>query len=854
MRELEEKVRELERSLAKKEKICRVLMNRVARSIDSVGGAYSIFERNILLQSLVDQRSKELEDSNRKLAQEITERSESEQRLWNVIQGSPIPTFVIGKDHRIIYWNKALEEMSCVRAAEVIGTNRHWRAFYGEARPCMADLLMDGFLDQFHTWYAGKFVNSRLIEGAYEATDFFPNLGSSGRWLRFTAAVMRDVEGAPIGAIETLEDITDQIRAEEKIKQSETWYRAIFENTGTAAVILDADTTIVLANAEYEKLSGFSKMELEGKMSWTEFVGEDDLDRMLESHRRRRTGENGATGSYEFSFVDRLGRIKHILLTVDMIPDTTRSVASLLDITERKIAEEALRKSYELNTKLIGTIPDVMLLTDISGSILFINDAALKTGGYSREDFPGKNIISFIDPGDHGKAIRNMRRMLDAGAEPEVYNLVLKDGSVQPFEANGSVLSAEDGSPYGFVFVCRDISERKRIEEARQRLEDRLRRAEKMEVLGTLAGGVAHDLNNVLGVLIGYSELLVEGLPEGNRLRKYASHILQSGQKGAAIIQDLLTLTRRGVAVSEVINLNPVVTGYFQTPEFDKLKEHYPFVGFKSILERNLLNIKGSPVHLEKTLMNLVSNAAESIKGEGEITIRTENCYLDRPVQGYDDVQEGDYAVLTVSDSGEGISAADIDRIFEPFFTKKVMGRSGTGLGLTVVWGTVKDHKGYIDVKTRTGRGTAFVLYFPVTREVLATARASSAVSEYMGKGESILVVDDMEGQRELAAAMLGAIGYQVSSVASGEEAVAYLSQNDAELVILDMIMDPGMDGLETYEKILKVKPGQKAIIVSGFSETDRVKKAQQLGAGRYVRKPYIQENIGLAVRKELDR
>lgn len=238
----------------------------------------------------------------------------------------------------------------------------------------------------------------------------------------------------------------------------------------------------------------------------------------------------------------------------------------------------------------------------------------------------------------------------------------------------------------------------------------------------------------------------------------------------------------------------------------------------------------------------------------GKISIRTENCYLDAPIHGYDCVQEGEYVVLTVSDNGEGIAPADLDKIFEPFFTKKAMGRSGTGLGLTVVWGTVKDHNGYIDVKTQKGEGTSFVLYFPVTRDEISKPREASAVAAFAGKGESILVIDDVQEQRELAAAMLGAIGYNVSSVSSGEDAFTYITGNRVDLIVLDMIMAPGIDGLETYRRILEINPKQKAIIVSGFAETGRVKKAQHLGAGTYVRKPYILEKIGLAVRKELDR
>jgi CheY-like chemotaxis protein len=238
----------------------------------------------------------------------------------------------------------------------------------------------------------------------------------------------------------------------------------------------------------------------------------------------------------------------------------------------------------------------------------------------------------------------------------------------------------------------------------------------------------------------------------------------------------------------------------------------------------------------------------------GALTIATSNQYLDKPIQGYDAVREGDYAVLSVSDTGEGIPAADLKRIFEPFYTKKVMGRSGTGLGLAVVWGTVKDHDGYIDVRSEEGKGSTFSLYFPVTREDMVSEQKAVLPESYAGRGESILVVDDVKEQRELATKMLTRLGYQVSAAASGEEAIEYLKAHRVDLMVLDMIMDPGIDGLETYQKVVKNNPKQKAIIVSGFSETNRVKKAQELGAGAYVKKPYVMERIGLAVRNELDR
>ena len=324
-------------------------------------------------------------------------------------------------------------------------------------------------------------------------------------------------------------------------------------------------------------------------------------------------------------------------------------------------------------------------------------------------------------------------------------------------------------------------------------------------------------------------------------------------KKSCDIVQDLLTLARRGVVATEVVNINQIINSYLKSPECENLKEFNPDVKIKRDLEMNLLNIMGSPVHLWKTVMNIVNNAAEAMPDGGNIFISTESRYIDKPIRGYDDVKEGDYVILRVSDTGVGISSENIEKIFEPFYTKKVMGRSGTGLGMAVVWGTVKDHKGYIDVQSTRKKGTTFTLYFPVTRKEI-TGKESLPVEEYMGKGESILIVDDVQEQREIASQILKKLGYFVTYVSSGEEAVEYIKDNSADLLILDMIMDPGIDGLETYKRVLELHPGQKAIITSGFSETDRVKEAQRLGAGKYIKKPYTMEKIGVAVKEELGK
>jgi signal transduction histidine kinase len=399
-----------------------------------------------------------------------------------------------------------------------------------------------------------------------------------------------------------------------------------------------------------------------------------------------------------------------------------------------------------------------------------------------------------------------------------------------------------------------EIVERKSSEKERRYLETQLAKSQKMEAIGTLAGGVAHDLNNILSGLVSYPELLLMDLPDESPLRQPIITIQKSGQKAAAIVQDLLTLARRGVSVREVMNLNQLIDEYLKSPENQEIFEFHTGLTVETNLQADLFNIMGSPVHLSKTIMNLVSNAAEAMPNGGKIIITSENRYIDKSIKSYDAVEEGDYVTLTVSDTDIGISPEDIERIFEPFYTKKTMGRSGTGLGMAVVWGTLKDHKGYIDVQSELGAGSTFTLYFPVTRKKLPQEKESISAEKYKGNGESILVVDDVPQQREIASGMLTKLGYNVLAVPSGEEAIVYLKENNADLLVLDMIMRPGIDGLETYKKILQYHPEQKAVIASGYSESQQVKAAQNMGAGTYVRKPYSFEKIGLAVKGELSK
>jgi len=579
-------------------------------------------------------------------------------------------------------------------------------------------------------WYSGKYIKSPLIEDAYEATDFFPAIGEDGKWLRFTAAAIRDSKGMIVAAIETLEDITERKIAEEALKKSEIRFREMFDDAPIGYHELDTEGRVTRVNRTELSMLGYSAEEMLGRHVW-ELVDEKDLSRK-----------------------------------------------AVLD-------------------KLAGTLP------------------------------PGRNLER---------------------------TYCKKDGTKISVLIQDLLLRDKDGKITGIRTTVQNITERRQAEEEKRSLEERLQRAEKMEALGLLAGGVAHDLNNVLGIVVGYAEMILMTVDKSSAIRPHLVNIMNGGQRAAALVEDLLTLARRGVPDREVLNLNNIIADCQQSPEFEKLYYYHPAVKIKADLEPDLPNIAGSFVHLDKTLFNLISNACEAMAKGGIVTIKTANQYLDKPIHGYDQIREGDYVVLSVSDTGEGIPAADLKRIFEPFYTKKVMGRSGTGLGLAVVWGTVKDHHGYINVESEEGKGSTFTLYFPVTREDITAEAVAVAISEYMGNGESILVVDDVKEQRDLAAGMLRTLNYSIASVSSGEDAVAYMKEHEVDLMVLDMIMDPGMDGLDTYKKVLEIHPKQKAIIVSGFSESDRVRAAKGLGAGAYVKKPYIKEKLGLAVRKELDR
>ena len=676
----------------------------------------------------------------------------------------------------------------------------------------------------------------------------------------FNKATFNDSEGNIRGLIGTIIDITSRKRSEEALRESEAQKTAILDATIDTIRLVDKDMRVIWANKANTAELKTGLEQLVGNTCYEALLGRDTpcpgcpTQKALESDRIEHAviAQTDIKGFKGRSFWE-----DYAVPIKNKSGDIVNLIQIARNITDYKEAEEALKERESNLRQIIDLVPHFIFVKDEKGKYIIVNKAAADAYGTTVENLTGNSDMDFAsNKADAASFIKDDLEVIQSGEQKFIPEEQITDskGNIRFLQTTKIPFKTTMTKKSAILGIAIDITERVESEKERVALQAKLQHAQKMEAIGTLAGGVAHDLNNILGGLVSYPELLLLQLPEDSPLRKSILTIQKSGEKAAAVVQDLLTLARRGVVATEVVNLNDVIAEYLKSPEHEKLQSYHPGVHMNTHLEKDTLNILGSSTHLSKTVMNLVSNAAEAMPEGGMLTVSTENRYIDRPIRGYDNVKEGDYVVLIISDTGIGISPDDMEKIFEPFYTKKKMGRSGTGLGMAVVWGTVKDHNGYIDVQSTERKGTTFTLYFPVTRDKLPEDKSHFTIGSYGGDGESILVIDDVEEQRNIASGMLKELGYSVAMVSSGEEAVEYLKTRKADLLLLDMIMDPGLDGFETYKKILELHPGQKALIASGFSETDRVKGLQRLGAGAYIKKPFLLEKIGIAVKEELGK
>ncbi|MCP4343194.1 MAG: response regulator [Desulfobulbaceae bacterium] len=392
-----------------------------------------------------------------------------------------------------------------------------------------------------------------------------------------------------------------------------------------------------------------------------------------------------------------------------------------------------------------------------------------------------------------------------------------------------------------------------RIDE-RDRMAEKLRRSQKMEAIGTMASGVAHDLNNILSGIVTYPELLRKGLPVDSNLAGPLKLIEQAGKRAAAVVSDLLTLARNSASVKEACDINMLIRDLINSPEWNNIVTQHSQVDIKVNLNATLPMIYCSQTHIRKCLMNLLLNGLEATSPKGTVTISTENIPRNgsREKKNSPGFEQQDI-LITVIDDGQGISPEHINHIFEPFYTTKKMGKSGSGLGLSVVWNTIEEHEGAITV-ANTNPGVVFKLKFPVTKRELSgeLKPTSLALASYKGTG-SILVVDDEPHLREIASEIVKNLGYMVTAVTSGEEALAHIAKCPADIVLLDMVLGDGIGGHQTYQKMIELNPRQKAVIVSGYSTNEDVRKTLKLGACSFVKKPYTIEQLSRAIKDCLE-
>ncbi len=523
-----------------------------------------------------------------------------------------------------------------------------------------------------------------------------------------------------------------------------------------------------------------------------------------------------------------------------LVPAIERELREAAMRKEHRLAEEARLESERRFRRLTENAPDMIFRYEVvpAPRFVYMSPASTRMTGYTPEEH-------YSDPDLHTKLVHpDDRRAIQGLSNVQV---IVRAQPVRWTHKNGRtvwvekrvVAIYENSRLAAIEGIIRDITERKQMEA-------RIIRAERLETAGRIAGQVAHDFNNLLTPLAGYPQLIKRRLPEGHPAVRYCDIMVESVQQMSDINEDLLALGRRGHVEQQLVDLNQLVE---QSAE--------QFSGALDTLEvllnlsPDLLPIKGAPAQLLRVITNLISNAREAMQDSGTLTVRTDNVYIDQPRSEYSRVEIGEYARLAVRDTGSGIPPDIRDKIFDAFFTTKVSGkRRGSGLGLSVVQAIVEDHRGYVELESQPGEGSTFTVLLPVCREPLKALPEEGL----RGGTESILVVDDDLLQREVAKELLEAVGYQVETISSGEEAIAYLAEHSVDLMVIDMIMLPGIDGAETFRRVRRVRPDQKAIIVSGFAESERVREARALGAGSYVRKPITLERLARAVRDELDR
>jgi PAS domain S-box-containing protein len=643
-------------------------------------------------------------------------------------------------------------------------------------------------------------------------------------------------------------DITQRKRADAELRQAADNFRNFVEDSMLGVRIVSAAGDTLYANKAILDIYGYESID---ELKATPAENRYTLTSLAEHKARREKRKKGDEGppEYEISILRKDGSVRHLQVFRKAIRWNGEMHYQVLyhDITDSRRAEDTLRSIEELNIKLLAAIPDFVVLTDVEGNIQFINDAGLKTSGYKREEVIGLNVFTFIDAQDHKKALHNFKLMFSSTLGPEVYQLVMKDSKKLFYEVNGDVLRNEDGSAFGLVFVCRNITERKQAEEERHRLEAQLLQAHKMEAIGTLAGGIAHDFNNLLMGIQGYTSLMLMSIGESSPLYEKLRSIENQVRSGAELTRQLLGFARGGRYEVRPTDLNELVgktaAMFGRTKKEVRIHEKYAAEIWPVEVDRG---------QMEQVLLNLFVNAWQAMPAGGDLYLQTQNVRLDESYVAPYKIKTGPYVKISVTDTGVGMDERTRLRIFDPFFTTKEMGR-GTGLGLASAYGIIKGHSGFVNVYSERGHGSTFNIYLPVTDKQVI--REESLTPDIQTGHETILMVDDEKTVLDVTREMLEVLGYRVLTAHSGQEAIEAYQTNryDIDLMILDMIM-PGMGGGEVYDRLKKINPEVRVILSSGYSLNGMAKSILDKGVQSFLQKPFRLDELSQKIRDTLDR
>ncbi len=699
-----------------------------------------------------------------------------------------------------------------------------------------------------------------------------------GKFFDVTTTPLYDRDGVLRGSVHVMRDITDRKRAEDALKASENRYRGLFEDSPISLAL--EDFSAVKQFIDHLRESGVNDVEayfkgrrgavkrcaalvkvIDVNRATLELYEAESKDRLLRGLDAAFTEESydalrqeliaiskGET-SCETETIGRTksGKTRNFAVKWSVAPgyeDTlARVFVSVMDITARKGAENALRESERRFRELVKNATYGIYHSTVEGKFIDVNPALVAMLGYGSEAEllalnPSADL--YWDPGQRGRLVEEQRQTGRLrGVEVEWKR---KDGKPITVRLSGRAMRDKQGTVEGFEVIAEDVTERRALEK-------QLRQAQKFEAIGQLAGGVAHDFNNVVGAMMGWADLGLLEAPAESRLRSCFEKIRDQARRAAGLTRQLLAFARRQVLQPRSINLNQTAADVVSLLE-KVLGAH---IEVKTVLAPDLEAVRADPTHIEQVLMNLCVNARDAMPRGGRLVIETRNVsFTQEDCQRRGFGKPGSYVLLAVSDTGVGMDAATLERIFEPFFTTKEVGK-GTGLGLSVVYGIVKQHDGFINVYSEPGRGSTFSIYLPASAQIAGEAEQTK-IEPVQGGSETILLAEDHEGVRDMSREMLARLGYQVLLAADGEEAVQMVEahRDRIDLVLLDVVL-PKLSGPEAYARICAMKPDVAVILTTGYTA-----EAPQLNdvAGKGVailQKPYCPDDLARKVRETLD-